>query len=132
MTKINLKKEAYFKASFDNDLKTIQNLIKAGEIKNINVQNKNGDTVLIIAAHHGFIKIIEYLLQKKVNTKIKNNKGLDVLKVIAPFLLLDKEIGTQVYHDIKKLIEDYNSKNNCWLLKTPKHMLGGFLLRTKT
>jgi ankyrin repeat protein len=113
MTKINLKKEAYFKASFDNDLKTIQNLIKAGEIKNINVQNKNGDTVLIIAAHHGFIKIIEYLLQKKVNTKIKNNKGLDVLKVIAPFLLLDKEIGTQVYHDIKKLIEDYNSKNNC-------------------
>jgi ankyrin repeat protein len=41
----------------------------------INFREKNGNTMLMLAAHHGFEDIFEFLLSKGPNVDLKNDKG---------------------------------------------------------
>jgi hypothetical protein len=64
---------ALFNAVLDEDLSAIDSLLRA--IKNIDIQNSNGETLLTYAAKNKKVKSIRYLLMRGCNSKISNDKG---------------------------------------------------------
>ncbi|KAI9888328.1 MAG: hypothetical protein M1814_000581 [Vezdaea aestivalis] len=46
-----------------------------------NHQNSDGDTLLMIAASKGLLKVVDQLLKKKVNINLQNGKGLTALQL---------------------------------------------------
>jgi len=63
------------------DIDDIYNLIKKGV--DINAQNKEGDTVLMLAAEHGKVEIVEMLLEEGVYVNIRNNQNYTALMLAS-------------------------------------------------
>ncbi|MDG1436624.1 MAG: ankyrin repeat domain-containing protein [Rickettsiaceae bacterium] len=63
----------------ENRLKT---LIKKGG--NINAQNSNGDTALMMAAKKGLPQVIKVLIKEKADPAIENNDGFTALYLLKP------------------------------------------------
>ncbi|MEZ4688018.1 MAG: ankyrin repeat domain-containing protein [Bacteroidia bacterium] len=58
----------------------------------IDYQDNNGQSMLMLAAYYGFQEIVEYLLKYKPTVSIKNKKGetaLDIAKNQQHFAVLD-------------------------------------------
>ncbi|XP_040218030.1 ankyrin repeat domain-containing protein 22 [Rana temporaria] len=69
-----LYSEPICQAAYGNDLDDVE-LMLAEDPKNLNVKdNYGGDTPLICACRRGHIKIVNYLLSKKADVNLRNNK----------------------------------------------------------
>ena len=106
MTKININNTAkYFNACSEGDLETIKDLINTTKV-NVDATNSDGQTALIIAAHHGYLDIVKFLDKNGADKTIKSS--LNQTTALDEILGIIKSINTTEvikYLEIKKTLE---------------------------
>lgn len=98
--------DEWFNAARDGNFNTIKRLL---DVVNINSQDKDGYTVLMLAAYFGDEKIVKFLLQNpKIDINIVNKDGDSVLHIAC----------SQAHENIVKFLLDnphlnINAQNSC-------------------
>jgi serine/threonine-protein phosphatase 6 regulatory ankyrin repeat subunit A/serine/threonine-protein phosphatase 6 regulatory ankyrin repeat subunit B len=83
---------------------------------NINGQNKNGDTALILAVNHGDVETVKLLLRHGANVDIKNKSDWTALSLARTRITTDrygspaKPESAKIAREIVKILEDAKAK----------------------
>ena len=106
MTKTNIDNEIkYFNACSKGDLETIENLINSKKV-HVDARNSDGQTALIITAHHGYLDIVKFFdkngADKAIKSTFNQTTALDEVLGIIQTINTTEVIK---YLEIQKVLE---------------------------
>ena len=103
------KGEALCDAALNNAKKVVEELLKQTDI-DVNTQDNDGDTPLMVALRSQYFDIAEALLQNGADASIKNYQGVSASEVMGGFKELSPEKEQQI-EKISQLIAQKHSFN---------------------
>ncbi len=111
---VNSKADKFLETARNGNINEIQRMLDEEEV-DVDVQNSNGETALIVAATHGNIEMCKYLVFRNCNVHIEDINGNTALIVAAWFG--HKDIFEFFVVDCKCDIDEVNSDGSSALIK---------------
>ena len=97
-----------FEAARDGNIDIVKLLLK--EHVDINIQDENGETALMLASKNGHIQVVELLLKEHADVNIQNQDGLTAI------MLAIENVRTQVVEILGEQVDDDIQDENAMII----------------